>query len=216
MSEYAIAPLYDVLLWPFVHSLRLKVLRHCKKMRYSSILDVCCGTGNQLKILKKHGFNVTGVDLNPDMLQVSRQGRYVPDCRFEDASRMSFPSGSFDAAMTTFALHEKENQVAQAIIEEMVRVVRPGGRIILIDFHFTSRSSRISKGVIKLIEWNAGGDHYRHFLEFIRSGGIIPLIEGFPLGIESVEYAGMGSVGIFVFGNQIPFQDHLTDNSLNT
>ena len=137
MAEYSIAPLYDLLLWPFVHSLRLKILRHCLRMQYSSILDVCCGTGNQLKMLKKHGLKVSGVDLSPDMLQISQRGKYAPDCRFEDASLMSFPDSSFEAAMTTFALHEKESHIARAIIQEMIRVVQPGGRILLIDFHFT-------------------------------------------------------------------------------
>lgn len=201
MAEYSIAPLYDMLLFPFVRSLRKKILDHCIKRGYASILDVCCGTGNQLKMLKRHGFNVTGVDLSKEMLQVSQRGRFAPDCRFEDASRMSFADSSFEMAMTTFALHEKEQPIAQAIIREMIRVVRPGGKILLIDFHFTEHSSWFARTVIRLIEWHAGGEHYRNFRSFMAEGGIRPLFEDLSLHIEAIEYAGMGAIGIFVLEN---------------
>ncbi len=201
MAEYSIAPLYDLLLFPFVYSLRLKILDHCLEKGYASILDVCCGTGNQLKMLKRHGFNVTGVDLSNEMLQVSQRGRFAPDCRFEDASRMSFADSSFEMAMTTFALHEKDAATAGAIIREMVRVVRPGGKILLIDFHFTEHSSWFSRTVIRLIEWQAGGEHYRNFRSFIAEGGIRPLFEGLHVNIEALQYAGMGAIGIFVLEN---------------
>ena len=201
MAEYSIAPLYDLFLFPFVRSLRVKILNHCIERRYASILDVCCGTGNQLKMLKRHGLNVTGVDLSNEMLQVSQRGRFAPDCRFEDASRMSFADSSFEMAMTTFALHEKEDPTARAIIREMVRVVQPGGKILLIDFHFTEHSSWFSRTVIRLIEWQAGGEHYRNFRSFIVKGGIRPLFEELPLNIDTIEFAGMGAIGIFVLEN---------------
>jgi len=202
MAEYSIAPMYDLLLYPFVQKIRKKILKHCVSENYQSIIDVCCGTGNQLKLLKKHGFQVTGIDLSTEMLQVSKKGKYAPDCRHEDAARMSFPDNRYDMAMTTFALHEKEGPVAREILREMIRVVRPGGRILLIDFYFTSRSSHLSKSIISLIERNAGGDHFRNFREFIRYGGISALMDGFPLKIDKMEYAGMRSIGMFILRNE--------------
>ncbi|HDQ13754.1 MAG TPA: class I SAM-dependent methyltransferase, partial [Sediminispirochaeta sp.] len=74
MAEYGIAPLYDLILYPFVRRLRYKILDICRQRSYSKVLDVCCGTGDQLKLLRRHGFDVYGVDLSPQMLRVSERG----------------------------------------------------------------------------------------------------------------------------------------------
>ena len=201
MSEYSIAPFYDLLLFPFVHRLRRHILRLCLERDYSSVLDVCCGTGNQLKMLKRHGFQVQGVDLSPEMLQISQRGKYVPPCRFEDAGKMSFPDGSFPVAMTTFALHEKGQDVSRAILGEMQRVVEPEGELILVDFHFTDHTSPLSKSVITMIEKSAGGEHYANFLDYTASGGVPGLIGETDLELISLDTVGMGGVGIFLFKN---------------
>ncbi|MDZ7794403.1 MAG: hypothetical protein U5P10_12155 [Spirochaetia bacterium] len=112
---------------------------------------------------------------------------------------MSFSSESFAASMITFALHEKPKEIAQAIISEMIRVVQPGGHIILTDFHFTTASSRYSKSVIRAIEWTAGGEHYRNFKDYMSLGGVPQLIEGFPLVQVKTIAAGLNSIGIFVY-----------------
>ncbi len=199
MGEYTIAPVYDLLLYPFVHKLRQRLLDICVEKDYDSILDVCCGTGRQLKMLRRRGFNVRGVDLSEEMLRVSQKGPYAPDCLKEDAAQMSFEANSFHAAMTTFALHEKPADTARAILKEMLRVVRPGGHLILSDFHFTEQSSRFSKAVIKAIEWNAGGEHYHNFKEFIRIGGLTSLVEGLAVDLQQIIPAGMNSIAIFVY-----------------
>ncbi|MFW6207880.1 MAG: class I SAM-dependent methyltransferase [Spirochaetota bacterium] len=199
MGEYSIAPVYDLLLYPFVHKLRQKLLAICVEKDYDSILDVCCGTGRQLKMLRRHGFNVRGVDLSEEMLRVSQKGPYAPDCLNEDAARMSFEADSFHAAMTTFALHEKPAETARAILKEMIRVVRPGGHLILTDFHFTEQSSRFSKAVIKAIEWTAGGEHYRNFKEFIRIGGLTSLVDDLPVDLLEKKAAGLNSLAILIY-----------------
>lgn len=199
MGEYTIAPVYDILLYPFVHKLRLKLLDICMEQEYDSILDVCCGTGRQLKMLRRQGFQVRGVDLSNEMLQVSQKGPFAPDCLNEDAAAMSFEDDSFQAAMTTFALHEKPSHIARAIIEEMIRVVRPGGHLLLTDFHFTEQSSKFSKAVIRAIEWNAGEEHYQNFKAFNRFGGVPKLVENLPLELLRVEAAGLNSIAVFTY-----------------
>lgn len=200
MREYVIAPIYDLLLYPFVHKLRRRLLDICIEKDYDSIIDVCCGTGRQLKMLQRQGFNVRGVDLSAEMLRVSRKGPHAPDCRNEDAAQMSFESDSFQAAMITFALHEKPAATARAILKEMLRVVRPGGHLILTDFDFNEQSSKISKAVIRTIEWNAGGEHYRSFKEFIRFGGIPALVKELPTELLEKRSAGFNSIAVLIYG----------------
>ena len=194
MNEYSIAPIYDALLFPFVRSIRRIVLRICMEQHYESILDVCCGTGDQLKMLRKHGFQVSGVDLSEEMLEVSARGIHAPACRKEDASAMSYPDDSFDLATTTFALHEKDERTSRAIVEEMLRVTRPGGDLLFVDYRFDEHSSAFSKAVIRTIERIAGGDHYRNFLGYIERGGLESLLTALPLSPVQETRLGMGSV----------------------
>lgn len=202
MEEYSIAPFYDLLLYPFVAKLRRRLLYICREKNYSKILDVCCGTGDQLKLLHKHGFEAHGVDLSEKMLQESRKGPHKPMCRFEDATSMSYPDNSFPMAMTTFALHEKPWPISRAIIEEMIRVVEPGGDLLLVDYRFTEESSIFSTSVIRFIEWNAGGEHFQNFKDYLQYGGIPELVKDLPLEFQSLTKSGMGSLGIFLYKNQ--------------
>lgn len=196
MNEYSIAPIYDIMLYPFVRSVRKAILDLSREYGYESILDVCCGTGDQLKLLRRHGFQAEGVDLSEDMLEVSKKGSYAASCRYEDASRMSYGDDSFDAVMTTFALHEKEPELAQAILEEMTRVVKPQGHIVIADYRFDEQTASSSRAIITTIERFAGGEHYLNFCRYIEDGGITALLDGFPLTPLTRKRVGLGSVGI--------------------
>jgi len=94
------AKVYDRLLGPLVKPIRRRVLSLVKKYKYTSILDVCCGTGDQLKLLKSHGFEGEGVDLSDAMLEVSKTGKHRADCIKQDVTRMHYEDDKFDLAMT--------------------------------------------------------------------------------------------------------------------
>ncbi len=199
MEEYAVAPVYDYLLDPFVRMSRIKILELCRKYDYATILDVCCGTGDQLKLLGKNGFRVSGVDLSEKMLEVSKRGEFNPQCRLEDASDMTYPDDSFDAAMTTFALHEKSAETSRAIVEEMLRVVKPGGHLILTDFRLSEETFFIAGAMVHAIERFAGGEHYRNFRSYNEAGGIPSILTGLPLELGERIPVGMGSVTIDLY-----------------
>jgi len=78
------------------------VIALVKQYRYRSILDVCCGTGDQLKLLKEHGFDSEGIDLSEAMLSVAGQGRHNINCIRQDATQMHYEDARFDLVMTVF------------------------------------------------------------------------------------------------------------------
>lgn len=197
--NYCIAPLYDLLLFPFVRTLRQRILRICLSRGYRTVIDLCCGTGNQLKLLRRYGFAVAGVDLSHRMLAVSRRGQYAPDCSLQDATATSFPDASFDAATTTFALHENEPETAAAILREMIRLVPPGGELLVADYNFGSSTGRPAALLVKAIERLAGGDHYRNFRRFRKEGGVERLISGLPLAQLHSESLGMDVIRVNVY-----------------
>jgi ubiquinone/menaquinone biosynthesis C-methylase UbiE len=194
MEAYRYARIYDPLLFPFVRPIRKKVVSLVEERRYKKILDVCCGTGDQLKRLKRHGFDAQGIDLSEAMLGVARSGRVKADCTLQDAAQMRFEAGRFDLAMVVFALHEKERDIARKILEEMFRVTEPGGHLLIVDYEFTQRTDPFARAFITFIERIAGGEHYRHFKSYIKNGGLPPLLSGLPLKEVQRHYFGRGGI----------------------
>lgn len=98
------------------------------------VLDVACGPGNTTRRLLVHlgpGARVVGVDAAATMLD--RAVRDTDDPRVEyvraDAAQLPFADGAFDAVQCLGALYLVDN--AEAVIAEMVRVLAPGGRIVV-------------------------------------------------------------------------------------
>ena len=182
MEEYQYtAKVYDPILFPFIRPIRNKVIALVKQYQYKLILDVCCGTGDQLKLLKQHGFNGEGIDLSDAMLSVAGKGEHKADCIRQDATQMQYENTRFDLVMTAFSLHEKSHVSARKIVEEMVRVTAEGGDILIVDYELSEKTSALSQMLIYFIEWVAGGEHYRNFKSYIEKGGLPELLSGITL-----------------------------------
>lgn len=98
-----------------------------------SVLEVSVGTGLNLPEYPG-GVRLTGLDLDPEMLSVTRTraDRTAPVALVQaDASRLPFASGSFDSVVCTLAMCEFRDR--GAVLAEMYRLLRPGGRLLLLD-----------------------------------------------------------------------------------
>jgi SAM-dependent methyltransferase len=94
------------------------------------VLDVACGTGILARALAERvgpRGAVVGLDVNPAMLDVARRVAPGIEWRQGEAERLPFPDKSFDAALCQFGLMFFRDR--HAAIREMMRVVRPGGRV---------------------------------------------------------------------------------------
>jgi ubiquinone/menaquinone biosynthesis C-methylase UbiE len=101
-------------------------------------LDAGCGTGFLALELAARGHRVTGVDFAHAMLAEARRkaaARGV-SIRFEeaDAERLPFGTGSFDLAISRHLLWTLPHP--DAAIDEWIRVLRPGGRLVVVDGQF--------------------------------------------------------------------------------
>ncbi len=101
----------------------------------TQILDLCCGSGQTTEFLVKISQKVTGLDASPKSLQRAREN--VPSASYIEAfaEEMPFADNLFDVVHTSVALHEMESQQLQKIINEVYRVLKPGGVFTLVDFH---------------------------------------------------------------------------------
>lgn len=176
MKGYYFAPLYDPFLNPFLKNLRKKILEVVIELKPSRIMDVCCGTGYQLKMLIRNGFTAVGIDLSSEMLAVSRRGRWKAPCFKQDATAIDYPDQSFDLVLITMALHEKDPDSRQKILTEMDRILQPNGHLLVADYWLSSGTTGFEHKVIRFIERLAGSEHYQNFRNYEESGGLEQMI----------------------------------------
>ncbi len=126
------APVYDLLYHaPLAAARRTAVLATA---RHGRVLEVGIGTGLTLDHYPC-GCTVVGVDLSEAMLQEARRRlRRHPHRRMEglfvmDACHLGFPDRSFDAALGAFVIGLVPD--AEAALDEMVRVLKPGGELVI-------------------------------------------------------------------------------------
>ena len=130
-----LAPYYDAF-GLLVATLRPAVVAFSGVPTGAHVLDVATGTGSQALAFARHGYRVTAVDLVDEMLAVARRKRGSDLVRFErmDATELEFPDGAFDLTTISFGLHDMPAIVRGQVLREMVRVTRPGGRIVVVDY----------------------------------------------------------------------------------
>ena len=181
MDEYKmLAHLYDPLLHLVMHRVRKKVTHIVKKLPHNSIVDICCGTGNQLKYLKRAGFiEATGVDISRSMLNQARKGKTHVACDEQDASKMHFKDNTFELGIISFALHEKPEHIAREIISEAERIIHPRGHLIIVDYLFEGHVSLPARKTIHLVERLAGKQHHQNFKRYLEYGGMDQLMKGY-------------------------------------
>lgn len=93
------------------------------------ILDLAAGTGSSTAALAESGAQVVACDLSEGMIEVGRQRH--PELEFVqgDATNLPFADASFDAATISFGLRNVVD--TRRALEEMARVVKPGGRLVI-------------------------------------------------------------------------------------
>ncbi len=108
------------------------------RTRPMKVLDVACGTGHLLTMLGAAlpDAQLVGVDLSPHY--VARARATIPrdlnvSLLTDNAERLPFIDGHFDAAVNVFLLHELPGDVRARVLAEMARVVRPGGLVVVAD-----------------------------------------------------------------------------------
>ncbi|HAA33302.1 MAG TPA: SAM-dependent methyltransferase [Cyanobacteria bacterium UBA8553] len=101
----------------------------------TKVLDLCCGSGQATSVLVQRFQDVTGLDASP--LSLERAQKNVPQAQYVEAlaEEMPFPDNLFDLVHTSVAMHEMRPKQLRQIIQEVYRVLKPGGIFTLVDFH---------------------------------------------------------------------------------
>ena len=145
----------------------------------ASLLEVGCGMGTDLLQFARAGARVTGVDLTPRSIEISRhhlnvygqQGNFA----ITDAEKLPFAEGSFDLVYSNGVLHHTPDTAGA--IREIHRVLRPGGEARVMLYHRNSLNYWAQiigrHGLLQgeLLRGNSPGDIMSKYVEFNESGG---------------------------------------------
>jgi SAM-dependent methyltransferase len=105
------------------------------------VLEVGCGPGHlSIRLARRHGLEVTGLDLDPAMLARARTNTDRPGNRDQprpsllvgDVAALAFPDRSFDLVVSTLSMHHWADPTAG--LTDIGRVLRPGARALIWDF----------------------------------------------------------------------------------
>jgi ubiquinone/menaquinone biosynthesis C-methylase UbiE len=104
------------------------------------VLEIGCGTGSLLLLIKKMqpAAQVVGLDPDPAALAISRRkaAKAGVDIQLDQgfADALPYPDASFDRVLSSFMYHHLSRQVKENTLREVRRVLRPGGRFHMVDF----------------------------------------------------------------------------------
>lgn len=185
-----LAMLYDSVDWftgGTTHRLRQRALRYLPP-EGSRVLEIGFGSG-RLHVELAERYTMAGLDRAPGMVQLTKRrlaaGGLTSDLQVGDATALPWLEATFDAVLSTFAFSAFPD--ADAALAEMVRVVKPGGAIIIVDAGEARDGNAMAHFLAQL--WAAFGDYMRDE---------VPLMEAHGLAVTREDYGPWRCVHVTV------------------
>jgi ubiquinone/menaquinone biosynthesis C-methylase UbiE len=197
---------YSTIINPILKDVRTCVADLSGVKAGDRVLDVGCGTGDQVFHYEQKGAIADGVDQNPNMIELAernrkRQGFKHSTFRIASATELPFPDGYFDGASISLALHEMERDERNRAVSEMKRVVKKKGTLIFIDFHVPLPKNSIGY-LIKAMEFIAGRDNHKYFRDYLAQGGLKGLLKEVQLASQKEVLLKSGNIQILKVKSQ--------------
>lgn len=163
-----------------------RVAEQLELKSYRTVLDVGCGTGALCAVWHERGYDVTGVDREPKMIEVSRRktrGMRVDFLAADVLQGIPFPDDSFDVVIASYVAHGLPPGERQLMHCEMKRLARH--LVVLHDFN------KVRSRLVDFVEALEGSDYVR-FIETVHDEmtGHFHEVELIELGGRATWYVG--------------------------
>ncbi len=186
---------YDLLVWLLTfgreRAFRERIVGLARLHAGEAVLDVGCGTGSVAIVAKRlvgPAGEVCGVDASPEMIaRAALKARKAGvDISFTTmpAQALPFPNDHFDVALTTLMLHHLSRPGRQQCIAEMKRVLKPGGRVLAVDF---ANSAGAKRGVLAHFGRH-GNVELSDIVGLFREAGL-NVVDSGPVGTRDLHFA---------------------------
>jgi len=187
---------YDFVVWLAMRGrgseFRAKTLQLARLKPGESVLDVGCGTGTLAIKAKKFlgpSSHVQGMDASPEMIARAKKKALKASLEIEfvdgRAESLPFPDGKFDAALATLMLHHLAPKTRRACIAEIRRILKPGGRVLIVDFAPSVPLER--KDLIDLLHRRHGNLKFGELETLAREAGLT-IIESGAFGMKDLQF----------------------------
>ena len=152
------------------------------------VLEVSFGTG-YLLMHYANNYQTYGIDFNHDMVDIARKNLSRKGVKATlqqaDVEALPFPENYFDTIVNTMAFTGYPN--GEQAMSEFYRVLKAGGRLLIVDFDYPANRNRLGYWLTKLME--LGGDTIRD---------IPKILQAFTFEYTEEEIGGFGSVHLYV------------------
>jgi ubiquinone/menaquinone biosynthesis C-methylase UbiE len=173
---------YDILDYPWERQYRRWRPSLLEEVR-GSVLEAGVGTGRNLKHYHPD-VELTGIDLSQGMLKSARRRAKKSACRInllhQDATSLcGMPANGFDWYLATFLFCVMPDDLQPLALEEMARVLKPGGRFKILEIIYSNHPHllRRQKQLAPFVEKVYGARFDRHTLEHLRQNDCVEVLE---------------------------------------
>jgi ubiquinone/menaquinone biosynthesis C-methylase UbiE len=150
----------NLILWGNMKRLTAAVLDEMTVESNSRVLQVACVYGDfsnrVADHLSKTGSKLNVLDVAPiqiDNVRKKLERHQNVAAHLQDSTAMAFPDDSFDETVVFFLLHEQPEYARRKTVEEAIRVTRPGGKVIFVDYHGPKRSNPMRYVMKPILTW---------------------------------------------------------------
>jgi len=188
------ARFYDLLVWLVMHGQEGKFREQLADLARiqpgQRVLDVGCGTGT-LAVTAKRRVGPTGmvfgIDPSPEMItRATRKARKAgAEIVFKEAivEKLPFADGYFEVVLSTLMFHHLPPKVREECVREIFRVLKPGGRVLVVDFV----SSGKKNGLVGLMHRRHGSVKLDDIIQVLRQGGL-NIVESGAVRMKDVQF----------------------------
>ncbi|MHB8868071.1 MAG: class I SAM-dependent methyltransferase [Thermoleophilia bacterium] len=174
---------YDLVLGRVIRRTDSRIIDLAQVGPGDHVLDVGTGPGYLARAAAARvgaAGRAVGIDASPEMIararEVARREASPVEFTQAGAQRLPFADGSFDAAVTRLVMHHLPGDLKERALAEIVRVLKPGGRLVIADLSSHSWVERLHNAIGRAHD--RGGDVDNPLAELVREAGFEDVTSG--------------------------------------